>query len=589
MSCATRLRNLSVLVRKTLAIFLTVVLLTAAGIFAVWHYLPGIVSRWVAGPAFNRMISKAVSNALKVEGQFGPMELQPGLSVETEGFTSKGWPGQAIGSLDTGKARGWFDPWAVFRGEWSIPRIDIERADFRVVTPDNKLKALDPVIPPKPWYAFFMPSQFTCGWIECPDMSIELPVGGQAVRGANLRVGAMMIGKNFKYFGRNGRFQYHGYPDMAIDALEVYVTREFIDIGNIYLREPQSAQSNLFVSARLGQQADKSIEAKAAVTSLDLRPFLPVDIARVLSGKLSGDLTYSTDKTGGNAKGGGSLRVDNALIANWDYLDNLAARAKNPALRRLDFRRVSLDYALAGDLFTVSNLRVNGREQIDLTGGGTWDMASDTASVSLAASRIPLRAYLPASIAEGLSGELSGRVNWSWRGSNLLAGRGGGTLQLSGSALQGFDFQKFLSRFLKDPRYNDLKVTRAKLDWKQTRNELLIDNLDVAAGELAGLRGSVRADAKGHLSGTVYAGLPASSLRWLPEATKSVFAKEADGMHWCTVKLWGTENKPETDFTEQVAKQLDKYPLAWAALAIRGLSWWLGDAFRTKAATMDEG
>ncbi|MBU3665782.1 MAG: hypothetical protein FGM15_07900 [Chthoniobacterales bacterium] len=575
--------------RKILIGLLVLVLLGIAGVFAARQFLPGFVSQWVAGPAFNRMVSKAVSHALKVEGQFGPMALEPGLSVTTEGFTSKGWPGQAIGSLNTGKARGWFDPWAVFRGEWHVPRIDIEKADFRVVTPDNKLKAQDPVIPPKPWYAFFLPSQFTCGWIECPDMSIELPVGAQTVRGANLQVGAMMIGKNFKYFGRNGRLQYRGYPDMAIDALEVYVTHDFIDIGNIYLREPQSAQSNLFVSARLGQHADKSIRAKAEITTLDLRPFLPSDIARILSGKLSGSLNYETDTSGGNAKGGGSLRVDDALIANWDYLDRLAEHARNPSLRRLVFRRVALDYALAGDVFSVSNLNVNGREQIDLTGGGTWNMATDTASVSLNASRIPIDAYLPAKIAEGLRGELSGRVDWSWRGTNLLAGRGGGSLELTGAALKDFDFQKFLSRFLKDPRYNNLKVTRAKLDWKQTRNEVLIDNIDVAAGEFAGLRGSVRVDAKGHLSGTVYAGLPASSLRWLPDATKSVFAKQENGMHWCTVKIWGTEKKPETDFTEQVAKQLDKHPLAWAALAIRGLSWWLGDAFRTKAAKMDEG
>ena len=569
------------MLRKLLIVFLVLGLLAGAGMLAARHYLPGLLADWVAGPAFNRMLSQAVSHALKVEGQFGPLELQPDVSVMAENFTSKGWPGQAIGSLDATGARGWFNPWGILRGEWSVPRIDIERAEFRVVTPDNKLKAQDPVIPPKPWYAFLMPSQFSCGWIECPDMSIELPLGGQSVRGANLRVGAMMIGKNFKYFGRDGRLQYQGYPDMAIDALEVYVTREFIEIGNIYLREPQSAQSNLFVSARLGQQADKSIEAKATITALDLRPFLPVDIARVLSGKMSGDLTYSTDTSGGNAKGGGSLRVDNALIANWDYLDNLAARAKNPGLRRLAFGRVSLDYALAGDVFTVSNLRVNGREQIDLTGGGTWNMATDTATVSLAASRIPLRAYLPAAIAEGLSGELSGRVNWSWRGSDLLAGRGGGTLQLTGAALQGFDFQKFLSRFLKDPRYNDLQVTRAKLDWQQTRTDLRIEKLDVATGELAGLRGSVRVDGKGNLSGTVYAGLPASSLRWLPDATKSVFAKEENGMHWCTIKIWGTEKKPETDFTEQVTKQLDKHPLAWAALALRGLSWFLGDALGT--------
>lgn len=535
------------------------------------------------------MISKAVSNALKVEGQFGPMELQPGLSVATEGFTSKGWPGQAIGSLDATRARGWFDPWAVFRGEWRIPRIDIERADFRVVTPDNKLKAQDPVIPPKPWYAFFMPSQFSCGWIECPDMSIELPLGGQNVRGANLRVGAMMIGKNFKYFGRDGRLQYQGYPDMAIDALEVYVTREFIEIGNIYLREADSPKSNLFVAGRLGQRADKSINARAEIMSLDLRPFLPVDVAKVLTGRLSGNLTYETDTGGGNAKGGGTLRVENAALSRWDYLDRLAEQAKNPALRTLDFSKVSLDYTLRGDVFSVTDLIVIGREQIDLRGGGTWNMATDSASVSLEAGRIPVKAYLPADIAGGISGELAGNVDWSWRGTDLLAGHGGGTLQLTGATLRHFDFQKFLSRFLKDPRYDDLAVTCAQLQWKQDARGMRIENIDVAAGELAGLRGSVNVAADGSISGIVYAGLPAFSLLWLPEATTTVFAKEENGLHWCTVTISGTEKNPKTDFTEQVVKQLDKHPVAMAELALRGLSWWLGDVFGTSASAEDEG
>lgn len=573
--CRVKIRRLLLTLAAVLAV------LCAAGYVAARHYLPGLLATWVAGPEFNRVISSAVGRALKVDGQFGPLTLDADLSVTAEKFSSKGWPGQAIGGLDTGRARGWFDPWAVFRGQWSVPRVEIEHATFRIVAPDQKLKRLDPVPPPKPWHAFLLPSEFHCGWIGCPDMTIELPVGQAVVRGSNLRVGAMMVGKNFKYFGRDGMLLFPGYPGMAIDALEVYVTREFIDIGHIYLREPPSARGNLFVSARLGQQADKSIRAEAEITSLDLRPFLPSDIARILSGRLSGNLTYQTDTSGGNATGGGSLRVDDALLAGWDYLDDLAARSNNPALRRLAFRRVSLDYALAGDVFSVTNLKLNGREQIDLTGGGSWNMATDTASVALAASRIPLKAYLPADIADGLSGELSGRVKWSWRGTKLVNGRGGGSLQLTGAALKDFNFQKFLSRFLKDERYNDLKVTRAKLDWQQDAKGLRIDNLDVATGELAGLRGSVRVSNTGAVSGTVQAGLPESSLRWLPDATKTVFAEKKNGLYWCNIKIWGTEKNPENDFVAQITKQLDKHPLAWADLALRGLSWLLGDALGT--------
>ncbi|MBJ7326725.1 MAG: hypothetical protein JHC52_05190, partial [Chthoniobacterales bacterium] len=221
--------------------FLIAAVLLAIALLAMASYTlrtpPAALTTWVAEAAFNRMLSQSVSHALKVDGEFGPLRLQDDWSVVAENFTSKGWPGQAIGALDTGRARGSFDVWGILRGEWSVPSIEIAKADFRLVNPDDALKREDPVVPPKPWYAFLMPSRFNCGWIDCPDTSIELPFGRATVRGAGQHIGAMMIGKNFKYFGKGGQLLYPDYPAMEIDALEVYVTREMIDIGYLYLRE----------------------------------------------------------------------------------------------------------------------------------------------------------------------------------------------------------------------------------------------------------------------------------------------------------------------------------------------------------------
>ncbi len=550
---------------------------TAAVIAAIF-YGPSLLSRWVAGPAFNHMISRTISHALKVDGQLGRIESQPDLSVTVEGFSAQGWPGQAIGSMESGPARAWFDPTAILRGEWRLPLIRVDRAELRVINPDNKLKALDPVIPPKPWYANLLPSRFSCGWIDCANAGIELPVGTQAARCTNLRLGANSVGKDFQYFGRHGNLHFPGAPALAIDAFQVLVTRDFIDIGHLYLREPDSARSNLSVSGRLGQRADKSILAKAELMSADFRPFLPTDIARVLGGKISGSLTYKTDAAGANATGGGTIRMDEASLSNWPYLDQLASHAADSRLRRLDFEHASLDYELADGVFTVANLDVRGRQQIDLHGSGSWNIATQHAAVSLHAARIPLGAYLPTSLAGGVTGELSGDVQWSWRGTDVRAGRGGGSLHLKAGTLRDFEFQKFLSRFLKDPRYDTLALTHAGLQWKQGADGLEVDTLDVMAGGLAGLRGSVQRTADGTISGTLYAGLPVSALHWLPDATKTVFAKEEDGLHWCTIKITGTEHKPETDITGQVLRQLEKHPLALAGLAVRGLSWWLGDA-----------
>ena len=274
---------MAAVLRKLLIAFLFLAMLAGAGLLAARHFLPGIISRWVAGPDFNRMLSQAVSHALKVEGSFGPLELQPDLSVTAQSFTSKGWPGQAIGALNTGHAQGSFDVSGLLVGEWRVPLINIDKAEFLLVNPNDALKAKDPVIPPKPWYAFALPSRFSCGWIACPDASIALPFGASSVRGVGQQLGAMMIGQNFKYFGRGGELLYPDYPAMAVDAFEVYVTREVIDIGYLYLREPASPRSNLQLAVRLGQHADKSIRASASIDSLDINPFLPAEVYWLLS------------------------------------------------------------------------------------------------------------------------------------------------------------------------------------------------------------------------------------------------------------------------------------------------------------------
>ncbi len=563
--------------RKLPIIVASLLIVLSAGFVASRHYLSPILAELVAGPAFNRMISQAVSHALKVDGTFGPMALGPDLQVTTTGFRSSGWPGQAIGALNTDQTTAKFNPWAVLRGRWQIDEINIGRADFRIVTPYDALKKEDPQPGPKPWFAYLMPSQFFCRWIDCADMQIELPFGNEIVRGSNLHVGAMMIGKNFKYFGRDGILHYPEYPPMAIDAMQVYVTREMIDIGYLYLREPASPHSNLNLSARLGQHADRSIKARAEAGRLNLQPFLPTPIASILHGKLSGHVTYETDTSGGNAIGGGSISLHDAGLHNWEYLDRVAQRSGNPDYRQMHFEQVSLDYSMAGDVVTVDNLTIKGRTHVDIEGRGSWNLATSDATASVTLRRVPLGAYLPPKIVGSMRGELSGHADWAWNGTKLGSGLGGGAMSITEGELKGFKFQKFISRFLKNDSYMTLPLQVARCTWQQDHSGLHLRDLEVISQGKVGLRGQAHLSPEGKLSGTVLAGLPATSLGWLPEATKTVFSRQADGLYWCSIELSGTDKKPQNNFTAQVMRQLEKHPTAMAELAMRGLSWWLGD------------
>lgn len=570
--------------RKVLLAAMTVILLAAAAAALALRKPPAALVDWVAGQAFNRLLSQAVSHALKVDGQFGALSLQGDWSVVAENFNSKGWPGQAIGALDTGRARGSFAASGLLRGEWRVPLIEIARADFRLVEPDDALKARDPVIPPKPWYAFALPSQFSCGWIDCPDTSIELPLGQSTVRAEGQHVGAMMIGPNFKYFGRGGQLLYPDCPAMAVDAFEVYVTRDVIDIGYLYLREPSSPRSNLQLAVRLGQHADKSIKASATINRLDLAPFLPTAVAEVLAGRLSGTLDYSTDAAGGNIAGAGTVSLADGLLRNWDYLDQIAARSGDPALKQLSLTEAAVSYVMAGDIIRADNIAVRTSDGIAVTGRGSWNTQTSDATLTVEAGGVPLGAYLPRDLAGSLRGAIGGTADWSWRGTEVAKGRGGGSLTLQDAKLSGFKFQAFLDRFFKSRDYAEMELTHADCRWRQDETGLYLDNIRVLAPDRAGLRGSLHIAPDGSLSGTILAGLPESALHWLPEATKTVFARSEDGLHWCSIEVSGTEKKPKTDFTAQVLRQLEKHPLAMAELAARGVSWWLGDVLHTKAA-----
>lgn len=567
------------IITATLIVFASIAALT----FAL-RRMPAALASWVAGPDFNRMLSQTVSHALKVNGRFGPMTLQPDLAVRAENFRSTGWPGQAIASLDTGEALGRFSPWGIFRGQWLVPTIEIAKFNLRLATPDDALKTQDPPTPPKPWYAFLMPSQFHCNWIDCPDASIELPFGNELVRAESQHVGATMIGPNFKYYGKGGRLHYPEYPPLDVDSFEVYVTRQMIDIGYLYLREPQSPQSNLQLAVRLGQHADKSIKASAKIDALDITPFLPADVARILSGKLSGTLDYATDSSGKNISGGGTVSLANGELKNWSYLENLAARSGDTAFRQLKIDNVSISYDMRDDVIRVDNLAARAGGNVSFSGRGSWNSQTSDATLTIDVAGVPLGAYLPPAIAGSLRGALGGTVEWAWRGTEIAKGSGGGTLQLQNTKLSGFAFQKFLDRFFKNRDYAEMQLAEAACRWRQDQTGLYLDNINILEPGRAGLRGSLHIGPAGELSGTILAGLPESALHWLPEATTTVFARTEDGLHWCTIKVWGTEHKPETNFTAQILRQLEKHPAAMAELSARGMSWWLGDILHTRAA-----
>jgi hypothetical protein len=559
----------------TVALAFLVLGLVAIGLWQAERVLPGLVG----GDAFRAMLSKEVSKAIKVEGAFEPMRLEADWTVQTPGFTSTGWPGEAIGQLDAKGVRGHFAPKGMWERVWQVDLITIEEGQFTLRQPVDALKR-HPAKGTPPWYAVFLPTQFRCGWIDCARADVLFPFAGQECGLRNVRLGALMIERNFKYYVHSGALDFPLLQLMDIDALEVYVTREMVEIGYAYLRENQGP-GRMNLDGRIGQHSDKSISARVSFENLDFRKILPAQLQNRLTGRMSGTMAYASDHSGNNPLASGALRLNDAHLRDWANIPDFAKVPHASGLDAFDIEDFSFVFDLQNGLFTVKDFACVFRDELELSGDLFYDTRAGEVSFDATITRLPLQAWLPDSLTPKIHGDLKGHLNWRSVDKNLAKGTGGGFLNLVGGKIQHFHFQDFLSRFLKDKSYEILPLERARMDWKKTPGGLVLENIDLLSRDRAGVRGRLRVQNDGQLDGTVLAGLPERSLSWMPGATKSVFSHSADGLFWATVHLTGSIRDPQNDLTRQILAELKHHPLALAALAARGLSWWLGDLLGT--------
>ena len=163
---------------------------------------------WVESAAGQRTASSGLSKVIKVYGKFAPLHLD-GWTIKTDSFTSKGWPGEAIGGLNTYGVVGELDPAAmIWRHVYHIKGIQVDHADITLLQPVDALKLKMPPKKPKPWYAYLLPSAFVCGPIVCPKAQLEFEFQKQIAHIRDAHVQADLIGKDFQYTATSGSWNF---------------------------------------------------------------------------------------------------------------------------------------------------------------------------------------------------------------------------------------------------------------------------------------------------------------------------------------------------------------------------------------------
>ena len=388
-----------------------VCVLLVAGL-AIYLRLYGydLAKQWLESPAGPRVAGKALGKSIKVYGEFAPMKLD-NWTILTDSFTSKGWPGEVIGQLDAYGVRAVFDPSAVFHQAWAFSRIDIDRAVIRLDKPDNAIK-LHPVKKPPPWYAIFLPNHFECGPIVCPHSDINFAFQNTNAGIKDAHVQADLIGKNLKYHVTSGTLDFPYLLPMTITKLDMFVTSDAITIYDAELMgATPDDPARLSLSGKLGQHADKSIDADVAMTEISIEKILPENLRPLIHGNVSGNIKWHRNEAGDDIFSEGDLNLTHAGIDNLSVFKELKELHNNPDLQDFNFDEASCHYKLAnGHLSLDLKARVLGK--FDLTGTVGYDLKTKLVDLDLVFDQLPLKTWMPPDFKPRYSGIAKATLKW---------------------------------------------------------------------------------------------------------------------------------------------------------------------------------
>jgi hypothetical protein len=416
----------------TLLIFF---LLAAA--LALAGYLEGykIAKSWVESPAGQRVASRGLGKAIKVDGRFQPLHLN-GWTIQTESFAGPGWPGEALGKIDAHNIRAEFDPSAFFRRAWRISGIQIDRASIQLQAPNDALKRPVPPKKPRPWYAFFLPDRFECGPIVVQDTALEFSFQKQTAHIHDAHVQADLIGKDLKYTATSGILDFPYLPPLRIQRLEMMVTRPLITISTAQLAAIDPADpARVTLNGQLGMRENKAIDATVEIVQMPIERILPENLQSLIHGRASGKLVWTRDSSGRQVFSEGDLTITGGRIDDLSVFRQLALLHDNPDLKDFLFDQATCHFRLQDGVCTL-DLRARCAGKFDLSGRISYVVATKVSGLDVSFGGLPLQTWLPPDLKAQSSGVAKASLKWQGQLDTIKNSAGTVAINLDGAQLR---------------------------------------------------------------------------------------------------------------------------------------------------------
>jgi len=296
---------------------------------------------WLRSDEFRSRLSREVSYALGVEGEFSSLSWQ-GASLYSESFDAEGFPGQGIRALQALHIRAEFDLRALFRGRWRIHAIDIQKVDA-TIDPYGEFHFSQSDRRPRLLCAGIAGSgdgdPGEVGHVVIHDLSIHTVPELDAMTLDDLQLEIESEGEAWRIRGKNGLISTIGYPAATLKSCDI----SFLN-GNIECRHLELAlendQGHASVSGTVqpaGEQVEEGdVNLEVKLGGLPVSLFLNEDWRARVAGFCEGTFRLRGPLTDGSEiEASGQLSVVHAVLEALPVLNQISTFTGSEQFRRI--------------------------------------------------------------------------------------------------------------------------------------------------------------------------------------------------------------------------------------------------------------
>jgi len=353
------LRRKVLILAAAIAIFLMIAFAAGVAVFSP------LLTHYVESDAFRTGMEQETAKGLHFpRARYGPIRRTGAVTAQSESLETDNGV-KAMKSLVAHDIAVKFDPWGMFLRQWRFDDVHVESGEVEI----QIYEAHPEAVPPKPWFAIFLPNRVYLKKIQSEQANITWRLRGERAGFFGTQLLITPNGRDFEYVATGGRLKMAPVPDLELRRTHLLITKTLLTLYDIDLASDLNSDESIRAKGYAGLGQDKSIDVKANFKSVPIRQWLPAEWKGRLNGSAFGDLHYTgKDPKLESSSGEGSLRIRNGRIDDLPFLEKLAELAHKKSFGRLDLNECSLGFAWRYPEIEIKDIAIEEKEKFRIQG-----------------------------------------------------------------------------------------------------------------------------------------------------------------------------------------------------------------------------